>query len=691
MIGFLIAGTVLGGIYAISAIGITLTYASSGVLNFAFGAEAYFMARTFYFLHTQHGWGGVPAAAVSVFVISPLLGLLLWATVFRLLGTKSSMVKVASTIGLSVALDGVAQLAYGNPTVGLVSGVAPNGFGPITVFGAAVSGDQLLVLICVAVVAVAGIVVLRRTDVGLTIRGIVDSEALTALFGGNPAATSAGVWTVTTMLAGLSGVLVAPLVGLASTSYLVVMSAGFAAVIAAKLKHLGRAAVVGLLIGALTGLCERYVPSGTFWASAAPDSIPFVVMLVALLVYVLSGQAGEAGAVGGFLDRAIAPPSARGAADARLDQTPGRRLLPRARSLDRLGRIPGGLVMIVIFAVLPLVVSGIWIGAVGEGFAFAVILLSYTLVAGEGRMIWLCQVSFAGIGAITAAEVATNLHWPVLLSLAAGGLITVPIGLAIGLLTIRLGDLYVALVTVTFALLMDNLVFPLQAFSQYGQGIAIARPAFAATDLSMAYLALAIFCLLGLAVVNLRRSTVGLALAAVRGSEAATRTVGLRPLYMKLLVAGCAAFVAGVGGALLSVFQYSAIGSNFATGTGLVWFAVLMTWGARSNTAACLAGLSFAILPTVFTSYLPTSVAAVPTVLFGIGAVMTVRNPDGIASAWGQSIMEMLRRVTGGHVVDQSAPAPQEVALAASGLAASGQIVGPDTGPVRHERVTRDY
>ncbi len=52
----MIAGLVLGGIYAIASAGLVITYTSSGILNFAFGAMAFFIARFYYYLHTEHNW-----------------------------------------------------------------------------------------------------------------------------------------------------------------------------------------------------------------------------------------------------------------------------------------------------------------------------------------------------------------------------------------------------------------------------------------------------------------------------------------------------------------------------------------------------------------------------------------------------------------------------------------------------------
>jgi len=57
VLGYIFAGIALGSIYAIAASGLVVTYVASGVLNFAFGSMAFFLARFYYYLNTQHGWG----------------------------------------------------------------------------------------------------------------------------------------------------------------------------------------------------------------------------------------------------------------------------------------------------------------------------------------------------------------------------------------------------------------------------------------------------------------------------------------------------------------------------------------------------------------------------------------------------------------------------------------------------------
>ena len=86
-------------------------------------------------------------------------------------------------------------------------------------------------------------------------------------------------------------------------------------------------------------------------------------------------------------------------------------------------------------------------------------------------MLWLCQITFAGVGALATGQLATEHGWPVLLAVVGGGVIAAALGVLIGLFTIRLGNLYVALVTLTFGLLMERLVFNLEDFSQFGSGV----------------------------------------------------------------------------------------------------------------------------------------------------------------------------------------------------------------------------
>jgi branched-chain amino acid transport system permease protein len=228
----------------------------------------------------------------------------------------------------------------------------------------------------------------------------------------------------------------------------------------------------------------------------------------------------------------------------------------------------------------------------------------------------------------------------------------------LGLLTIRLGNLYVALVTLTFGLLMETLVFTREQFANQGAGVAVARPSFATDDQAYTYLVLGVFAVLAILIVNLRRSTTGLALNAVRWSETASRTMGLSVLQMKVLISALAAFVAGVGGGLFAAQQKQAVPTQYATLAGLAWLAVLVTFGVRSNVAALLAAIGFVITPALFSTYLTSTWAQLPVLLFGVGAIALAKNPEGTVHMQAMQFQMLLRKLGGAR------PVPAATAIA---------------------------
>jgi branched-chain amino acid transport system permease protein len=390
---------------------------------------------------------------------------------------------------------------------------------------------------------------------------------------------------------------------------------------------------VSLAMGVVTDVIQKYLPPNSSFTAAIVPSIPFAFILLFLVFYIVrSGAVREPVGAGGPLDQAIRPSND--------DPSPMMRPVEATT-------VPGavfGAIPLLIVAALPLVFRGsaYWLGLVALGLCYAITFLTFTIVTGEGGMLWLSQIVFAGGGALAAAQFATVWHLPVLAAVLLGGVVVGVVGAIIGSLTIRLGDLYVGLVTLTFGLLAETLIFTRNRFLRGGLGVVFNRPQFADSDLAFSYLALAVFLVFALVIVNLRRSTSGLALRAVRDSEAASRTLGLSVLQVKVIVGALAAFVAGVGGGFLALYARLAQPDSYATFLGLVWLAVVVTMGIRSITAAALSGLAFALLPGVFQSYVPARWGEIPAVLFGLGAVMVARHPEGVVLHSGAQLRALL-------------------------------------------------
>ena len=654
MLQFIIAGLVVGGIYALASSGLVITFVSAGVLNFAFGSIAYAVARTYYYLHIQHHWALLPSVLLCMFVLGPALGAFLFIVLFRHLTLASTLVKVVITIGLSVALPPIVILLFGDIQIALAPGIAPQPVHIFHVLGSSITMDQLLVYISVAAILGIGFIVLRFTATGLGVRAMVDSPAMTSLSGGNPFRISLAVWMVSTFLAGVCGMLLAPIIGLSAASFTQLIAAAFAAVVAARLRNLGVAIAVSFAIGVAGSVLQYWLPPASTLTTAVLPSVPFVFIVVFLVYHIVrAGRVSEGDGVGGALDRAIVP---QGGArlGASTEAAAGGDVDPRIRKW-------APIVGFAFVLILPNLLHPFWVSLMAEAVAVALFMLSYTLVTGEGGMLWLSQITFAGIAALVAAQLATRHGWPVLLAVLVSALLVAVLGTLLGLLTLRLGDVYVALVTLTAGLLVEGLVFTRPVFLQQGVGVVLSRPHFADSDKAFVYLGLATVILVSLLVVNLRRSTAGLALNAVRWSETGARTLGISVVQMKLLVSGIAAFVAGLGGAFMAMQTKVALGDNFSVYFGFVLLTVLVTIGVRSCFAAVVAGLSFVMLPQLLEEWLSPKFIQFAPILFGIGAIQLAKHPNGVMVEQmhdtGRKLTALLRR--------RSGQGPRQDALAA--------------------------
>jgi len=588
---FIVTGLVLGSIYAVSVLGLVLTYNASRVFNFSHGAIAYFGAVTYYWLTKFEGWSAPMAAIACIFVVGPAVGLILWRLVFRRLTDSPPVVRFVSTVGLWVAIPAFTKLLYGTTVVGgevLAPGFGGDPPGDFDFLGVTVNWNQASVIIGAAVVALGFGLMLRFTPFGLATRAAVDSPRVASIAGINPPVISAISWMLGCGLAAFAGVLLSPILGLGEIQFTLLLVVSFAAAVVGRLRSLPLAFAGALLIGLLQGLSEKYTndwfadSTSTFadtLKTGFKPSIPFIVMLVFLLAY--QGLRREQFEV----DLRAGPAEAE--------------IAPAARLTGWRAAIGPLAVALALFSV-PLWLNDFWVGVVSQGVALAILFLTFTVVIGEGGMLSLAQVALAGIGAFTAAKLATDSGWPVWLALLAGAFVCVPIGLLVAALSLRLGDLYLALATLAFSQLVTYLVFQRSDFDNFNSGVEIARPEFLGIDFNDRvnfYLLLAVvFCLAAIAVVNLRRSTTGMVLTAMRSSEIAAATTGISIVRSKLIAFGVSAFIAGLGGGLYAVSFGRATVLSFSVLIGIVWLAIVVTWGIRSVLGALMAAILYVVV-----------------------------------------------------------------------------------------------
>src|SRR5580700_11629553 len=106
---FTIGGLATASIYAITASGLTLTYATTGIFNWSHGAIGMVAAFAYWQMHVGWGWSPLIAFAVCLFVLAPVLGLVLEVGVMRRLDGTSEAAKLVVTLALALSMVGIAQ------------------------------------------------------------------------------------------------------------------------------------------------------------------------------------------------------------------------------------------------------------------------------------------------------------------------------------------------------------------------------------------------------------------------------------------------------------------------------------------------------------------------------------------------------------------------------------------------------
>ena len=690
-----LSGLVTGAIYSIMASGLVLTYTTSGIFNLAHGAIAFATAYLYFQLHTGLGLPIVPSLIVSAFLFAPALGLLLDRILLRRLAKGPVYARIVGTIGLLVMLPsfvqwltitvgikvfhvgsliGNDQMSQGTP----VPGIGPSPAHVYHPFGNLVlTSDQLAVFVVAALTAVLLWYVIRRTRLGLEMRAVVDSESLGGLRGVNAARASAAAWVMTMVLAGLGGILLAPLFTLTEQVYTFVVLGALAVVVLGRLRSIPVAFMGGLALGLVqnwvAGYNEIFLPGFLSRLSGLKSAVPFLLTIALLLVFGRD-RSRRAGSVADDIPR---PDHRRGMSTLRR-------------------RLPWVVLTLVLVVYTQQWLEWSWIRAgtyeqtvIAQSLAMAIIFLSFVVVTGMGGMVSLAQATFVTAGGFAAGWALSrdwgwdipgvahngqiNFLWAAVFGFVAAG----AVGFLIALLMARLGGVNIALGTLAFAFIASLVVFPIESIGNAQRGWSIRQPSldlpvvnqladllvigdhhvFDTSLLSVQILLfLAIFGVVTLSISALQRSASGRAILAVRSSEVAAESSGINVQRTKVMLFTFSAAIAGLGGVMLSLFSFQVTNSTAPPLTGLFWLALAVTFGIRRPGGALIAGLAFGAgaamfhwlgdaLPGGAVNDLLTSVYFVP-MLSGIGAIQLAQEPDGILALVGQQKLAKQREKT---------------------------------------------
>lgn len=621
----LFLGVVVGSIYSLSAFGLVLTYRTSGVFNFAHGALGMFFAFVFYqsvqggriglvaFDYDQR-WHLPPLVALVLVVgiLAPLGGFLLDVLLFSRLRNAGEVVKIVATIGLLVAVQGLAGLGWGTATT-----LTPTSIFSQHVYAAGgfrASVEQIASVVVTVVLALSLMAFLRYTSLGVRMRAVVDRPDVAELAGINSSLVSHIAWGIGTSFAALGGILLAPFFGsLDPITLTFLVIAATAAAVAGRLESFPLTLAGGYGIGIAQLAVQSYANNEI--SRQIQPAIPFIVLFGLLFLPQWRRRP---------TDHWTPPP-----------------LPPVLHGLSRKDAATRVAVVAVVALVAPFVVGQAWQLQLARVPGLALIFLSLVVVCGFGGQVSLCQAALAGVGAFVAAHLVVA-GVPFWAAVFLAGLSVVPVGVFLALRAANLSPLFLGFATLAFGAVIDEVLFSSQNFSGGLAGVVFRRPHYLSSPRVYYLAVLAFFGVCALLAQNLRRSKTGLALAAMRDSEVGVGSLGIDAARLRITVFSLSALIAGMGGALLSATDNLATPFTYFKLQSLLFLALAVIGGIGTWLGAFAGAVIFLLLPSFVHEPIISNnpltrlvfrdqLEALLPVLFGLAAIGLARNPHGIA------------------------------------------------------------
>jgi sulfate-transporting ATPase len=675
-----------GGVYAALALALVITYRASGVVNFATGAMALYVAYTYAGLRRGEllvpipglpktvdigaELGFWPAAALAL-AVAVLLGALLYLLVFRPLRDAPQLAKAVASLGVLVVLQGVLAIRQGTSPV-TVTPIFPAKrweLGEVIILS-----DRFYLAVTVVGLAVLLAAGFRFTRFGLLTRATAESQTGAHVSGVSPDRVALFNWMISAVVAGIAGILIAPVSPLTPITYTLFVVPALAAAVVGRFNYLIPIVAAGIAIGMLQSEALSLAARHSWMPqTGAAELVPLVVILVALLV------------VGGAM------PVRGGLVRQRLGHAPR----PRSLTLPTVAGATVGLGALVL-------TSGTWRAAVIGTFIAAILGLSLVVVTGYAGQVSLAQLALAGTAAFTLSFLTQSWDVPFPLAPLLAALVSAAIGVVIGLPALRLRGLTLGVVTLAFAYAIEAVWFRNADIVPTG-GAHITPPSLFGIDLGtgsgaafprieFGLLCLVILVLVAVGVALLRRSALGSAMLAVRANERSAAGVGVNVVRVKVASFALASFVAGLGGSLLAYRRGTVTFDSFTAIGGLAVLStaylagVTSVWGGINAGLLAGTGIVFIALDRW------VNVGAWFGVITGVLLIFTlITNPDGVASI-GHRLADRVARWRSRARAPVSAPA-EEVApppLAAV-PAGGGRIATAEGEALRVEHLTVRY
>jgi branched-chain amino acid transport system permease protein len=271
---FIVTGLALGGVYALSGVGMVVLYRTTGVLNLAFGAVGAMGALIAWQMINEGGWAEAPAYIVCVLfggVITLAYGLVFGPP----LAGRDPLVKATATLGLALILLGAMSWIWSDKARSMILPTSNENF---QVGDVLVNYTQVLGLAFGVVVTIGTVLFLRYTKLGTAMRGLANDREITATLGVPVRRVEASAWLVSGLISGVAGLLLSNLVGLDAATLTFLVISSLAAALIARLSSVVVTLLAGLVVGLATALATPILSISEY-----RDMAPFLLATLALL------------------------------------------------------------------------------------------------------------------------------------------------------------------------------------------------------------------------------------------------------------------------------------------------------------------------------------------------------------------------------------------------------------------------
>jgi branched-chain amino acid transport system permease protein len=310
--------------------------------------------------------------------------------------------------------------------------------------------------------------------------------------------------------------------------------------------------------------------------------------------------------------------------------------------------------IVMLFAVvLPLTLHDYYLSIINLSLIAIVGALGLNILVGYTGQISVGHAAFMSVGAYTAANLAVHLELPFWITLPAGGLMAALIGAIVGIPSLRIKGLYLAIATLAGQLIIEWVINHTPAISGGAQAsIQVPRPTLWGYEIKtqgQLYLFVLFFAMLAIvATLNLVRSRIGRAFVAIRDQDIAAEIIGINIYRYKLLSFAISSFYAGVCGVLYTYYLGIANYEQFQIGVSIDYLAMIIIGGLGSVLGSILGAVFVTMLPIVIrlameplaglffsSGELSSIVASTRLVLFGALIIFfLVVEPEGLNRLW---------------------------------------------------------